>query len=280
MSSNYIDYLKNKNKCCKTITGPQGPQGPTGTQGLPGTAVNTGATGPQGLPGVVIQYVYKNTNFSDNLKLTRTSSNPFFPLVVTGYSCSAEGYTDSIKPSDIKSCIKVQFKIKYKTSDVVGTRLDIGVVYTIDGGATYSLLGQDTLCGTYNAGGPLINTYTLNYMHCPATTSTVTYIMFFNLESTADFSLGILGDNPSTTSNCIILEEYSGVGNSSGGPTGPIGPIGPTGAGGSSSIPTGAIMIFGTSIVPSGWLECDGSDVLISSYTTLYLTPSSFKISK
>jgi len=33
MSSAYIDYIKSKNKCCKTIPEPQGIQG---------TAVNTG----------------------------------------------------------------------------------------------------------------------------------------------------------------------------------------------------------------------------------------------
>ena len=40
MSSAYIDYVKNKNKCCKTIPGPQGPQGIQGAPGTPGTAVN------------------------------------------------------------------------------------------------------------------------------------------------------------------------------------------------------------------------------------------------
>jgi len=54
MSSNYIDYIKNKNNCCKTIPGPQGPQGPQGiqgVQGIPGTATNTGATGYIGATG-------------------------------------------------------------------------------------------------------------------------------------------------------------------------------------------------------------------------------------
>jgi hypothetical protein len=54
MSSNYIDYVKNKNNCCKTIPGPQGPQGPRGIQGIqgiPGIATNTGATGDAGDSG-------------------------------------------------------------------------------------------------------------------------------------------------------------------------------------------------------------------------------------
>jgi microcystin-dependent protein len=270
--SSYSNYLKYKNSCC--VPGPQGPIGLRGPTGINGSAVNTGATGPASSPGVVINYVYKNSGFSDNLKLTRSSSTPFNPLLVTGYSCSSEGYTLSIKPTSTSSCIKVQFKIKYRTSDIVGTRLDIGVVYTTDGGTIYSLLGQDTFCGTNNASYPLINTYTLNYMHCPSTTNTVTYTMFFNLESTANNSLGILGNNPGSTSNCIILEEYAGVGNPNNGPTGPIGPVGPVGptGAGSGGVPTGAIMLFGTSIVPTGWLACDGSNVLISSYTNLYLT--------
>jgi microcystin-dependent protein len=266
--ASYNQYLKTKNSCC--VPGPVGPRGirgPTGTIGPTGSVLNTGATGPPNSPGVVINYVYKNSGFSNNLQTTRTLAAPFNPLVVTGYSCSGQGYSSSIQPSNNSSCVKVQFKVKYQTSDIVGTRLDIGVVYTTDG-TTYSLLGQDTFCGTNNSSYPLISTYTLNYMHCPNTTNNVTYILFFNLENTANNSLGILGNNPDSTSNCIILEEYAGSGNPNNGPTGPIGP---TGTQGYSYVPPGAIMLFGMSVAPAGWLACDGSQVLISNYTNLFL---------
>jgi microcystin-dependent protein len=266
--SGYSKYLSSKGACC--TPGPQGLRGIPGPQGIPGSSTNTGARGPPGASGVVLQYVYKNSDFSNNLQTTRTSNTPFPYLpTVTGYSCASQGYTSDIKPQKSNNCIKVQFKVKYQTSDIVGTRLDIGVVYTIDGGASYYLLGQDTFCGTNNASYPLTNTYTLNYMHCPNTTNNVTYILFYNIESAATNPLGILGNNPTTTSNCIILEEYAGTGNVINGPTGPPGPPGPDGP--SGGIPTGAIMIFGSMVPPSGWLACDGSIVLISDYPNLFL---------
>jgi hypothetical protein len=70
------------------------------------------------------------------------------------------------------------------------------------------------MCGTNNAGGPLINIYNFNYMHYPNTTQNVIYALFFQLENPAiDVSLGILGNNSdsTTSANCIILEEYLGT---------------------------------------------------------------------
>ena len=52
---------------------------------------------------------------------------------------------------------------------------------------------------------------------------------------------------------------------------GSTGPTGSTGASGYSSIPSGAIMLFGMSVPPAGWLACDGSQVLISDYQNLFL---------
>ena len=53
------------------------------------------------------------------------------------------------------------------------------------------------------------------------------------------------------------------------GPTGPTGLVGPTGS--SGGIPPGAIMLFGSTLPPTGWLACDGSQVLISDYSNLFL---------
>jgi hypothetical protein len=99
----------------------------------------------------------------------------------------------------------------------------------MDAGATYILLGQDTLCGTNNASGPFTDTYTFNFMHWPQTTATITYTLFFQLENNTvspSYTLGVLGNNPDVTANCIILEEYLGAGNPNQGFTGPTGPFG------------------------------------------------------
>lgn len=55
------------------------------------------------------------------------------------------------------------------------------------------------------------------------------------------------------------------------GVTGPQGEIGPTGPMNTNVLPPGAIMLFGTTQPPPGWLECDGSNVLISNYPNLFL---------
>ena len=52
---------------------------------------------------------------------------------------------------------------------------------------------------------------------------------------------------------------------------GPQGATGPQGPVATNGVPSGAIMLFGTTVPPSGWLECDGSQVLISSYQNLFL---------
>ncbi len=53
--------------------------------------------------------------------------------------------------------------------------------------------------------------------------------------------------------------------------TGTTGYTGPTGPTNSNGVPSGAIMLFATTVPPSGWLECDGSQVLISDYQDLFL---------
>ena len=52
---------------------------------------------------------------------------------------------------------------------------------------------------------------------------------------------------------------------------GPTGSNGPTGSTSSLILPPGAIMLFGSTQPPQGWLECDGSNVLISDYPNLFL---------
>ena len=51
------------------------------------------------------------------------------------------------------------------------------------------------------------------------------------------------------------------------GPQGPTGPTGPTGP----NIPPGTITMFGGVSPPTGWLFCDGSSVLSTTYPDLYL---------
>jgi hypothetical protein len=56
------------------------------------------------------------------------------------------------------------------------------------------------------------------------------------------------------------------------GPTGSTGAVGPTGAtgSGSGSLPTGLVSPFAGIAAPSGWFLCDGSQLLITSYSDLY----------
>jgi len=243
--SNYSKYLKNKDVCCapgppgprgeRGPTGIYGPTGSTGSVGTPGTAVNTGATGPAGPAGIVVQYVYKSAGFTENLQYAIANADPF--KITPCYSCASEsgGYIESIAPSSDQSRIKVQFNVKYQASNI---KLTLGVVYTIDSGATYTLLGQDTFGGANRVSGSFIDTHTFNFMHWPNTTNQITYILFFQLEkATTPLShmLGVLGDN-TTGSNYIILEEYLGAGNLNQAPTasaGTTGPTGPAGGGGS-----------------------------------------------
>ena len=164
------------------------------------------------------------------MQTTVSNSNPFGSLTPPGncYSAAAQGFTCSIKPQSSASKVKVQFTIKYLASDILNSRLTLGVVYTTNGGSTYSLLGQDTLCGSVNASGPLANIYTFIFMHAANTTNTITYTLFFQLENNSPTNaLGLPLDT--TSANCIILEEYLGSGTANQGSPGATGPTGPTG---------------------------------------------------
>ena len=264
--SGYSKYLKNKDVCCTPgppgqrgergptgVYGPQGHTGPTGntgSTGAPGTASNTGATGPAGTPGLVVQYVYKNTGFTANLKNVVATASPF--NITSSYTAGADsgGYSESITPLSNQSRIKVQFKVKYQGAN---TKLKFGIVYTIDSGATYTLLGQDTVGGPAVASGLFTETYTFNFMHWPNTTNRITYTLFFQLDTAPTsqaYMLGVLGDTPADA-NYIILEEYLGSGGiglglgdhlGSTGYTGSVGATGAVGAVGATGDtgPTGA----------------------------------------
>lgn len=52
------------------------------------------------------------------------------------------------------------------------------------------------------------------------------------------------------------------------GPTGPIGPPGPPGV--DATAPVGAIVAFGGTTSPAGWLLCDGSEVSRTQYAALF----------
>ncbi len=160
--------------------------------------------------GVIVQYVYVDKQFSDYLVESPASITPYSGLPsLKCYDASTRGFVSSIKPTNSKNKIRVQFKVAYKSSDAFATRLTIGVVYTIDE-KNYSLLGQDSDFGTFNGSGPLTNIYTFNYMHSPNTTNKVTYKLFFQLENNTFIALGLIG-NDDISSDCIILEEYTNL---------------------------------------------------------------------
>ena len=276
--SSYNQYLGAQRCCNIKSQGPVGPKGPvgpasigpigktgatgaigyTGSTGIQGpTGDNsgyTGATGLRGNAGVVIQYIYKNTDFTDSVNFEPSDVYPFNGLpTLSCYSTSSSGYVCSITPQSSESKIKVQFKVQYQASDTFSTKLTLGVVCTSDNGNTYSLVGQDVFCGTVNASGPLTNTYTFNYMHSPSTTNTTTYQMFYQLQGSSSNSLGIIN----SSANCIILEEYLGSGSANQGSTGATGPTGLIGYTG----PTGAI---GTGV--TGYTGAPGNPGVVIQY--------------
>jgi hypothetical protein len=297
--SSYNQYLGTQ-RCCNIKSqgsiGPVGPAGPasigpigktgstgaigyTGTTGIQGpTGDNsgytgyTGATGPTGLrgnAGVVIQYIYKNTDFTDSVKYQPSVVYPFNGLpTLACYNGGINGYICSINPQSSESKVKVQFKVQYQASDTVFTKLTLGVVCTKDNGITYSLVGQDIFCGTVNASGPLTNTYTFNYMHSPSTTNSTTYQMFYQLQGNSSNALGLIN----SSANCIILEEYLGSGSAnqgstgatgSTGPTGPTGSIGPTGS--SQWVSTGSNAIqYNGNVFIDGTLDVSGGNIVTS----------------
>jgi hypothetical protein len=158
--------------------------------------------------GTIIQYKFVNNAFSNFLVNVPSIDSPYpgLPALIC-YDGGLNGYLLNITPHSSNNQINVQFKVKYAASDVTSTKLTIGVVYSINGGATYGIVGQDTFSGSVNAGGPIFDVYLFNYMHSPNTSGNVIYKMFFQIENNSTIQLGLIGD--STSSNCIILDEFT-----------------------------------------------------------------------
>ena len=205
--SGYSRYLKNKEVCC--TTGPPGQRGDRGPTGVYGPLGPTGATGAAGFSGIITQYVYKDEGFNANLQNTVATTNQ--TNITPSYLCtsSAGEYTESITPVSVESRIKVQFKVKYQA--INNTALRLGVVYTTNLDNTFTLLGQETLSKTNDSSGVFKGTHILNFIHWPKTTDTITYTLFFQLESSPPSSsiyLGVVGDADEKGANYILLEEY------------------------------------------------------------------------
>jgi hypothetical protein len=156
--------------------------------------------------GTIIQYKFVNSEFSNVLSNTPSTNSPYSGLKrLFCYDAGNNGYSLNIKPNSSNNQIKVQFKVKYVTSDVASTNLTIGVVFSTDCCGSYSILGKDTFSGSATSSGN--NVYMFNYMHSPNTTHNIIYKMFFQIENTnSDAPIGLIGD--SSSSNCIILEEF------------------------------------------------------------------------
>jgi hypothetical protein len=92
--------------------------------------------------------------------------------------------------------------------------------------------------GTNNPSSPINDIYSFNYIDLPASTSSVTYSLFYQLEGSG-YTCGILADG-SPTANSIILEEYLGSGTANQGSPGSTGATGPGGGPPGSQGPTGA----------------------------------------
>jgi len=155
--------------------------------------------------GAIIQYTFTNNSFS-NVLANRPSINSPYPGLSSlfCYDAGDNGYVLSIKPSSSNNQIKVQFKVKYLTSDVASINLKIGIVYTTNSGVSYNVVGQDTFSGSINAG---YNVYMFSYMHSPNTSNNIVYKMFFQIENGGvEVPIGLIGDLSS--SNCVILEEF------------------------------------------------------------------------
>jgi hypothetical protein len=213
-------FLANKGQ-----TGPTGMTGPIGYNGVDGT---TGPTGFAGTNGVLIQYQYNNNLFNDQLGITGSTER------------GATGYYVDIQPQSDQSKIRIDYKVKYQTSYFANTNLTLRIKRGDTGGrGPWTTVLEDTVLGSVNAGAPLVNTYTTNYIDYPGTTDWYRYQMFYEINDpsgtlTIDSPMGILG----STGNCLVLEELLGSGTANQGSTGATGP---TGSASSVTRPTGQI---------------------------------------
>ena len=166
------------------------------------------------------------TDMSSNTNTSASTSAPFpgLPSLLC-YDLSGDGYTISKTPNDLNSKFKLDFKVKYQTSDNANDRITLGVVYKIAGDSSYNLLGQDTLLGQALATDNQ-DIYNFNFVHEPNTANHVEYIMFYQPEGLGGTAVGVIGDV--SASNCLVIEDYLPF-TAFGGVTGPTGTYGPTG---------------------------------------------------
>ena len=99
--------------------------------------------------------------------------------------------------------------------------------------------------------------------------STVTGKTADAMDDIADASVVTGAVNPTT--GHLILTTHGGDDIDAGDVIGPTGATGATGATGpSGAAPTGAMVMYGASLPPTGWLLCDGSAVSRSTYASLF----------
>jgi len=204
----------------------------TANQGMTGYTGATGTIGPTGAAGqsVILQYT-KNVNPQSGLP----NGNTVISVQPPTY---AQNYIASITPIASTSSIYVNFKVQYKCSDVADSQLNLYVYRSING-AGYTQLFGDTYMGTTNAAGPLIGTWTTNYVdNGPFTAGLpVSYQVWYQTlgissgsgSGTASGRAGVLD----SSGNCLVLQELNPTGIAglgSTGYTGQAGVAGPTGS--------------------------------------------------
>jgi hypothetical protein len=220
----------------------------TANQGFTGFTGATGPTGPTGPPGqsVILQYT-KNVNPQSGSVNGYTS-----PTAMTA-DASAGTYVASITPLSSNSSIYVNFKVQYKCSDIADSQLNLSV-YKQSGASVYTKLFEDQYMGTANAAGPLIGTWTTNYVDTGPFTAgaPVNYQVWYKaIGNSSGSGSGITSGRAGildSSGNCLVLQELNPTGIAglgSTGFTGATGVAGPTG-------PPGIVLQYAYSVPPVG----------------------------
>jgi hypothetical protein len=205
--------------------------------GYTGATGVTGPTGPAGSASVILQYTKNNSPSSGG-------SNAYTSTTTMAAPQPATNYNVSITPISSTSSIYVNFKAQYKCSDIADSQLNL-YVYKLPYGSAdissnYVALFGDTYMGTTNAAGPLISTWTTNYVDTGPFTAggTVKYQVWYQAKgnSSATGTPGTILYGTSgildSSGNCLVLQELNPTGIAglgSTGYTGVTGVAGPTG---------------------------------------------------